>query len=126
MVLFFYLFQGSFLQKASNDTLISDTTSSTITHLLFHLARDRELSTKLQQELDKLPRLHDRDLISIELLDAVIFETLRLHPATPAGLSRTTSENGLMVNDTYIPYDVVVTVPLYTLFRGLNTHHFPD
>jgi cytochrome P450 len=71
--------------------------------------------------LEKLPEFNDKSLMSVELLDAVINETLRLHPATPAGLQRTTSDNGLTINETYIPQNVVVTVPLYTLFRGLLT-----
>lgn len=99
-------------------TFGSDTTTSTITHLMYHLACSQTMFTKLQKELDKLPELSDRHLMSVELLDAIIFETLRLHPATPAGVPRVTSSNGLTIDGTYIPPDTVVTVPLFTLFRG--------
>ncbi|CAG8025211.1 unnamed protein product [Penicillium salamii] len=103
----------------------SDTTTSTITHLMYHLACSQTMFTKLQKELDKLPELSDRHLMSVELLDAIIFETLRLHPATPAGVPRVTSSNGLTIDGTYIPPDTVVTVPLFTLFRDERSFRRP-
>ncbi|CAG8020572.1 unnamed protein product [Penicillium salamii] len=66
-----------------------------------------------------------RHLMSIELLDAVIFEALRLHPATPTGLPRVTSSSGLTIDGTYIPPDTVVTVPLFTLFRDERSFRRP-
>jgi hypothetical protein len=99
-------------------TFTSDTTSSTITHLLFYLACNRPLAIRLQEELDKLLEINDDNLRSIDLLDASIHETLRLRPAVPAGLQRVTPKEGIQIGDRYIPGDVIVKIPMYTLFRG--------
>lgn len=46
-------------------------------------------------------------------------ETLRLHPAVPSGTQRLTPKEGLTVGDRYVPGDVMVCVPSYTVFRGM-------
>ncbi|KAL2809999.1 cytochrome P450 [Aspergillus granulosus] len=95
----------------------SDTTAATLTNLFFHLATDRVWQTKLQAELDALPDLSQEKLTGVKILDAIINETLRLHPAVPSGTQRTTPPEGLQIGDRYIPGDVMVCVPTYTLFR---------
>ncbi|KAL3483753.1 cytochrome P450 monooxygenase [Aspergillus germanicus] len=95
----------------------SDTTAATLTNLFFHLATDPIWQTKLQAELDALPELSQEQLTKAKLLDALINETLRLHPAVPSGTQRTTPPEGLQVGDRYIPGDVMVCVPTHTLFR---------
>jgi cytochrome P450 len=96
----------------------SDTTASTITHLLFYLACNKPLTQKLQAQLDKLDELNDERLRDVELLDACISETLRLRPAVPAGVQRETPKEGMYIGDRYIPGNTIVKVPMYTLFRG--------
>ncbi|KAL3442746.1 cytochrome P450 monooxygenase [Aspergillus insuetus] len=95
----------------------SDTTAATLTNLFFHLATDPVWQTKLQAELDALPDLSQEQLTKPKLLDALINETLRLHPAVPSGTQRTTPPEGLQIGDRYIPGDVMVCVPTHTLFR---------
>ncbi|PGH10575.1 hypothetical protein AJ79_05397 [Helicocarpus griseus UAMH5409] len=104
----------------------SDTTSSTITHLLFYLACNPHLTAQLQRQLDKLPRVDDENLRSIEFLDACIHETLRLCPAVPAGLQRVIPKEGIMVGNRYIPGDVLVRVPMYSLFRDPRSFEQPN
>jgi cytochrome P450 len=89
-----------------------------LTNLFFHLATDPIWQTKLQAELDALPELSQEQLTKAKLLDALINETLRLHPAVPSGTQRTTPPEGLRIGDRYIPGDVMVCVPTHTLFRG--------
>jgi hypothetical protein len=96
----------------------SDTTAATLTNLFFHLATDPIWQTKLQAELDALPELSQEQLTKAKLLDALINETLRLHPAVPSGTQRLTPSEGLQIGDRYIPGDVMVCVPTHTLFRG--------
>lgn len=96
----------------------SDTTASTITHLLFYLACHKPLTQKLQARLDTLDELTDESLRNVELLDACISETLRLCPAVPAGVQRETPKEGLYIGNRYIPGNTIVKVPMYTLFRG--------
>ncbi|KAH8828634.1 cytochrome P450 [Flagelloscypha sp. PMI_526] len=53
----------------------------------------------------------------IKFLDFIIHETLRLAPAAVAGLARLTPKEGLVIDDVYIPGDVVVSVPVYAIQR---------
>lgn len=99
-------------------TLTSDTTSTTLSHLWFHLASDKTLVQRLQKEIDALTELNDDALSKIDLLDATIHETLRLHPAVPSGLQRLTPPEGMTIGKTYVPGNTIVQVPLYTMFRG--------
>ncbi|OQE04404.1 hypothetical protein PENVUL_c033G10168 [Penicillium vulpinum] len=95
----------------------SDTTAATLTNLFFHLASDRTLYKTLQTELDSLPSLSHDKLVGVKLLDAVINETLRLHPAVPSGMQRLTPPEGITIGSTYVPGNVMVCTPLHTLFR---------
>ncbi|KAJ5805507.1 Cytochrome P450 [Penicillium pulvis] len=95
----------------------SDTTAATLTNMFFHLAFDRTLCDNLQAELDALPDLSYDSLRGAKLLEAVINETLRLHPAVPSGTQRKSPPEGMTIGNTYIPGDVIVCVPVHTLFR---------
>ncbi|KAJ5961306.1 uncharacterized protein N7479_008456 [Penicillium vulpinum] len=104
----------------------SDTTASTITHMLFYLACNKPLTRKLQAQLDKLDELKDETLRDVELLDACINETLRLCPAVPAGVQRETPEEGIHIGDRYVPGKTIVKVPMYTLFRDPRSFEQPN
>lgn len=96
----------------------SDTISATLTNLFFHLATNKTLYKTLQPELDALPDLSYDNLTNVKLIDAVVNETLHLHPAVPSGTQRVTPPEGLIVGDRYIPGGVIVCVPSYTVFRS--------
>lgn len=98
----------------------SDSVAATITHLFFQLSQDPDLVRLLQNEFDALPDLTHDNLQTVELLDAVIYETLRLHPAVPSGTQRVTPPDGLRIGNKHIPGNVIVQVPSYTVFRGIN------
>lgn len=55
-------------------------------------------------------------------LDAVINETLRLHPPVPSGLQRITPPEGLFIGETFVPGNTVVQAPSHTMFRGASLH----
>ncbi|CAG8909672.1 unnamed protein product [Penicillium egyptiacum] len=103
----------------------SDTTSTTLSHLWFHLAGDKALTQKLQKEIDALEELNDDTISKIDLLDATIYETLRLHPAVPSGLQRVTPPEGMTIGKAYIPGNTVVQVPFYTIFRDPRAFERP-
>jgi cytochrome P450 len=93
-----------------------------LTGVLFYLATNRRVHNKLQNILDdKFPggesNYHYSPSIDIPYLDAVINETLRLQPSVYSGLPRLTPPEGLTINEVYIPGDVVVQVPAYTIQR---------
>jgi len=89
-----------------------------MTHLFFHLARNKKLTEELQRQLDALSNHNDDSLAELDLLDAIIHESLRLHPAVPSGVQRLTPAEGITVGETYIPGHTLVQVPLHTVFRG--------
>lgn len=89
-----------------------------MTNLFFHIASEPRLQKQLQGELDALSDLSEGELVSVKFLDALINETLRLHPAVPSGTQRMTPPEGIFIGDQYIPGDVMVCVPTHTLFRG--------
>lgn len=96
----------------------SDTTAAVLTHAFFHLAQDLVLARRLQSEFDALPSLEHDHLSTVPLLDAVLNETMRLHPAVPSGTQRVTPAEGLQIGKHHVPGDVIVQVPSHTLFRG--------
>ncbi|KAJ6133260.1 hypothetical protein N7471_008475 [Penicillium samsonianum] len=104
----------------------SDTTSTILSHLWFHLASDQALVQRLQKEIDELKELNDDTISKIDLLDAAIHETLRLHPAVPSGLQRLTPPQGMTIGNTYVPGNTIVQVPLYTMFRDPRAFESPN
>jgi cytochrome P450 len=89
----------------------SDTTSATITHLMYHLALDPNLVTKLREELSTTAPGDSK------FLAAIINETLRLHPPVPSGVLRQTPLGGLRIGNTFIPGGVIVSTPIWSLGR---------
>lgn len=76
----------------------------------------------LQEEVDQYfetaQSVEAVKLSKLQYLDAIINETMRLHPPVPSGVQRITGPEGLRIGDTFIPGEVIVQVPYYTLFRG--------
>jgi tryprostatin B 6-hydroxylase len=89
----------------------SDTTSAAITHLMYHLALDPNLATKLREELSTTAPGDSN------FLAALINETLRLHPPVPSGVLRQTPPGGLRIGNTFIPGGVTVSTPIWSLGR---------
>lgn len=54
---------------------------------------------------------------SIPYIDYIIHETLRLRPAVPMGFLRQTPAQGLQIDEVFIPGDVILNVPTYTIHR---------
>ncbi|KAL3462033.1 cytochrome P450 monooxygenase [Aspergillus heterothallicus] len=104
----------------------SDTTAAVLTSVFYHLAADPILCKKLQNELDNLSEQSHDKLASASLLNAVINETLRLHPAVPSGTQRQTPPEGISIGSTHIPGDVMVCVPIHTVFRDERNFARPD
>lgn len=96
----------------------SDTTATTLTYTFYHLAKEPHITTKLRQELDTVEGdFSGSTLANLPFLNAIINETLRLHPPVPSGTQRLTPPEGLMIDDTWIPGNVNVSVPFYSMFR---------
>lgn len=113
-------------QSLLANLISSDTTSVTLTCLFYLLATNKDECKKLQEEIDNLfsssSHLNHSSFAKLTYLQACIDETLRLFPPVPSGLQRMTPPEGLRVGDIFIPGDTIVTVPSYTLYRGMQHH----
>lgn len=86
----------------------SDTTAATLTHIMLELTRNPEHIPKLRDELaPHMPNPHTdalhQDIANLDHLNAVIYETLCLHPPVPTALQRKTPPEGIeMMACTYL------------------------
>jgi len=90
--------------------------------MFYELAKDSEQVSKLREELS--PLLESSGEIShlklqyLDHLNAVINETLRLHPPVPTAIPRLTPPEGITIGETYIPGNITVWCPPYVLGRS--------
>ncbi|KAL2152874.1 hypothetical protein VTH82DRAFT_4029 [Thermothelomyces myriococcoides] len=104
----------------------SDSVAAALSHVFYHLAWDPSLVKRLQAEFDALPDISHDNLMTVPLLDAVINETMRLHPPVPSGTQRVTPPEGLWIKDRFIPGNTIVQVPSYTVFRDERAFLYPN
>ncbi|OTA99874.1 hypothetical protein M426DRAFT_324762 [Hypoxylon sp. CI-4A] len=103
----------------------SDTTTNTLTYLIWRVCKDPEVKAKLLAELQTLPgSFEDNDLKKLPYLDHVIQETLRLHTAVPSGLPRTVPPEGTTMSGYFIPGGYTVSAQSYSMHR--NPEVYPD
>ncbi|UNI13775.1 hypothetical protein JDV02_000485 [Purpureocillium takamizusanense] len=114
----------------------SQTVSQALTCLFFELAQHPRVLALLQDEVDECYATAGgggeeagpgaQPLSKLEYLQACINETLRLWSAVPSGLPRKTPPQGLDIGGVFIPGDVVVQNPQYTMFRDERLFPRPD
>ncbi|KAI0133364.1 cytochrome P450 [Hypoxylon sp. NC0597] len=98
----------------------SDTTTNTLTYLIWEVCRRPEIKEKLLAELRMLPDgFEDEDLKKLPYLNNLIQETLRLHAAIPSGLPRTVPPEGATFGGYFIPGGYTVSAQAY------STHRYP-
>ena len=91
------------------DLNVTDTTSTTLTYLFWELARNPTWQQRLRDELSTVFAGSGAEaatwnaLQKLPVLDAIVNEALRLHPAVPASLPRTTPIEGRILNGYQIP-----------------------
>lgn len=89
--------------------------------MFYHLARSAQVFSKLRKELDSFYKpgteSEFRDFQEATYLNGVINETLRLHPPVPGGMLRVTPPEGITIGETFIPGNVTISTPLYSLGR---------
>jgi cytochrome P450 len=89
-----------------------------IVYLFYYLAKSPECIAKLRAEIRTLTSYSDNiQLQALPYLNALIYETFRLHPGIPSGGLRTTPPEGLLINETLIPGNTTVLTPHYSLHR---------
>ncbi|GKU09605.1 unnamed protein product, partial [Fusarium langsethiae] len=107
----------------------SDTVASAITNALYYLAKNPDCYQALQDAIWQHFPNGDSEWTykkarAVLYLDWVIYETLRLRPSVPGGLTRVTPPEGLIIDDFFIPGDIVISVPTYTMQR--DERYWPD
>ncbi|KAE9578600.1 putative sterigmatocystin biosynthesis P450 monooxygenase [Colletotrichum fructicola] len=103
----------------------SDTTSVTLTYLVWVVLRRPDLQARLEEELAGLgDGFDDAALEKLPLLNAVIDETLRLYGAAPGNLPRSVPPSGATFGGFFVPGGTVVETQAYTLHRHPNV--YPD
>lgn len=106
----------------------SDTSSSALTHIFYHLAKEQHIVFKLRSELEPIytpgSETEVLDIQDAKYLNGIINETLRLHPPVPSGLLRQTPPEGIMAGDTFIHGDVTVSTPTWSMGRCRRTLTF--
>jgi cytochrome P450 len=96
----------------------TDTTSVTLTYLVWAVLSQPTLQAELEHEVAALADDYgDTDLEKLPLLNAVIEETLRLYGAAPAGLPRSVPPGGVTIDGQVIPAGTTVTTQAYTYHR---------
>ncbi|KAI0145190.1 cytochrome P450 [Xylariaceae sp. FL1272] len=95
----------------------SGTVAVTLTFALYELAKVPVHQQRLLAELKNLNAYDRLQLQSCEILDAIIQETLRLHPPIPTGGYRVTSSEGLFFNGVHIPANTTIVAPSYPIGR---------
>lgn len=95
----------------------SETTATTLTSILFYLAKYPEVLVKLQRHMDHEMPGGSQDWSyekakAVTFLDDIINETLRLRPAVMTGGYRVTPDEGLQIDEVHIPGDVNVFLPV--------------
>jgi tryprostatin B 6-hydroxylase len=96
---------------------LSDTVAPTLVFAIYQLALNPDKAEKLYQEVKDVSIRDLPTLKKLPYLNAVIMETLRLHPAVPTGGNRDTPPEGMMIDGTFIPGNTTIVAPRYVLGR---------
>lgn len=92
----------------------SDPSTSVLIGALCELSRHPDQAEKTFQEVAQVDDVNDiQALRKLSLLNAVVYETMRLYPALLAWGNRKTTANGITVAGKYIPPHTTIINPRY-------------
>ncbi|NP_001312090.1 flavonoid 3'-monooxygenase [Nicotiana tabacum] len=101
----------------------TDTSSSTVEWAIAELIRNPRILAQAQHEIDKVVGKNrlvmESDLAQLTYLEAIVKETLRLHPSTPLSLPRIASES-CEINGYFIPKGSTLLVNVWAIARDPN------
>ncbi|KAG5790880.1 hypothetical protein H9Q69_010075 [Fusarium xylarioides] len=105
----------------------SDTSRITMICTLFVLAQEPELVERLRKELephipeDPNEMIMDDKIMSLDLLNGIVQEALRLYPPSPSHPTRVTPPEGAIIAGRFIPGNTQVMAPQYIIGRGKSS-----
>ncbi|KAL2140538.1 hypothetical protein VTI28DRAFT_3656 [Corynascus sepedonium] len=102
----------------SNMVAGSDTTSISLSAILYHVLRNPNVLNRLRDEIDQncpqnkkaSPHISFAQSQAMPYLQAVIKEALRVHPATGLPLERVVPEGGLTIAEVFFPQGSIVGI----------------
>lgn len=104
----------------------SDTTTNTLTYLIWTVCKKPEIKAKLLEELKTLPSdFGEQDVRKLPYLELVIQETLRLYAAAPSGLPRIVPPGGATLSGQFIPSGYTVSAQAYSMHRNPDVYADP-
>ncbi|KAB5585128.1 cytochrome P450 [Coniochaeta sp. 2T2.1] len=107
----------------------TDTTGNTMTYAMYRLCCHPEWQDKLRAELRssgaKAAGYSYQSLQNLPVLNGVVMETMRLHPAAPSGLPRVATQN-MDIGGTFVPAKTHVSVQAFTTQRDPKIFPDPD
>ncbi|CAN1133598.1 3,9-dihydroxypterocarpan 6A-monooxygenase [Linum perenne] len=105
-----------------------DTTAATIQFAIAELINNPRILTKLRQEIDSIVGtnriLQESDVPKLPYLQAIVKETLRMHP--PGPLLRRQCNTDTQINDYTIKAGTRIIVNAYAIMREKDTWNDPD
>lgn len=108
----------------------TDTTGNTMTYALYRLCCHPEWQDKLRAEIRgsgaKAADFSFQTLQSLPVLNGIVMETLRLHPAAPSALPRITTGRGADIAGTRVPEKTLVSMQAFTTQRDPKYFADPD
>lgn len=105
----------------------TDTTSNTLTYLLWAVMSQPQLQKTLEKEVGEMEeQLTDVAMEKLPFLNAVIQETLRLYGAAPTPLPRVVPLGGAELGGYHLPGGVTVATQAYTMHRDPRFFDNPD
>ncbi|CAN0908680.1 Geraniol 8-hydroxylase [Linum grandiflorum] len=106
----------------------TDTTSSTLEWAMVEMLRNPVTYAKAKEELDqtigKGNHLHERDILRLPYLQAIVKETFRLHPASPLLIPRTAGADVEIYGFT-VPKGAQILVNVWAMGRDPDTWDNP-
>ena len=95
----------------------SDTTAPSLIMILYLLARHPCDMDSIRQELSEIDIDDVKAVGALPHLNGAINEAMRLLPAVLTFVTRVTPEEGLRVGETFIPGNVKIAAPRYSIGR---------
>lgn len=103
----------------------SETTSTALTFIFMQLATHPAYMRAVRQEFRDNAASYNCEK-ALPLLDAVIYESMRLWPSVFFGAQRVTPPEGLTINDHFIPGNMIVQIPHFPVLHDARNFVNPD